>query len=186
MALWTHTIREPRTQYPPGVFDDDFAGSLNERYKASLTGTQMMVNTHYLTLLVRGEPKAMQFLSRGRKKTVQRLFEKIDEDNARIDDLAATVMAGLARHGPRRLGTYEHNGVVFSETLEFLAYLVNGAWSRIALPKGRVSYALPWSRLSFGHEQFESRQPERTQVGALLAVNEYLAYRPALQTSSAP
>ena len=174
VALWVHTIREPRTQYPPGVFDDDFAGRLNERYKASLTGTQMMVNTHYLTLLVRGEPKALKFLSRGKKKTAQSLFEKIDEDNERIDDLAATVMAGLARHGPRRLGSYEHNGVVFSEILEFLAYLVNGAWSRIALPKGRVSYSLPWSRLSFGHEQFECRRPERTQVGALLAVNEYL------------
>lgn len=176
VAVWVHTIREPRTQYPPGVFDDDFAGRLNEKYRESLSGTQMMVNSHYLTLLVRGPHKAIRIFT-PKKRTAAALLEKLDEDNERLDDLAATVMAGLSRHAPRRLGLYEHNGVMFSETLELLSFLVNGEWQRIAVPKGRVGYALSSNRVSFGNEQFEVRSPSHTRVGAMLAVNEYLCER---------
>ena len=176
VAVWVHMIREPRTQYPGGVFDDDFAGRLNEKYKASLSGTQMMVNRHFLTLLVRGPKKAVRMF-RPRNKTAAAVLERLEEDNERLNDLTATVMAGLARHAPRRLGLYEHNGVVFSETLELLSYLVNGEWQRIAVPKGRVAYALCSSRVSFGNEQLEIRAPSHTRVGAMLAVNEYLCER---------
>jgi type IV secretion system protein VirB4 len=177
VAVYIHTLREPRNEYPGGVFDADFAGRLNDRYRDSLSGTKMMVNNHYLTLLVRGDSAANKLLSFGEKKTREKVAEKIDEANAKLDELTDTVLAALTRHGPRRLGMYEQAGVVYSEALEFFAMLINGEWQRIAVPKGAARYALTTSRISFGVDQLEIRTPTDRMLGAVLAVNEYQVER---------
>ncbi|MFZ4701732.1 MAG: hypothetical protein ACOYMG_16920, partial [Candidatus Methylumidiphilus sp.] len=48
------------------------------------------------------------------------------------------------------LGCYEHNGVMFSEVLEFLAFLVDGEWRRFPLPRAEIKDILCTSRPFFG------------------------------------
>lgn len=172
IALWLHTVRVPMTEYPGGTFDDDFAGRLNEHYRQSLSGLQMMVNHHYLTLVIRGKTWKSSWLA-GEKKTLKSLRESITDGNLRLDELSETVMAGLTQYGARRLELYDHNGVVFSETLEFLASLINSEHQRIAVPKGTLNTALSSTRMSFGTDQFEVRTPTRTHIGAMLGTAAY-------------
>ena len=177
VALWMHTVREPRTHYPEGTFEDNFAGRLNERYRASLAGAQLMANTHYVTILVRGKSRGMKLLAFGEKKTAASVLESIDEASARLDEITDMVLAGLSRYAPHRLGTYTRSAIVCSETLEFLAFLINGEWQRIALPKGRAAFGMVSSRVSFGVDQLEIRSPTSVKIGAMLAASAYQVER---------
>ncbi|MBS0174299.1 MAG: VirB4 family type IV secretion/conjugal transfer ATPase [Nitrospira sp.] len=177
VAIYAHTLREPRNEYPGGVFDDDFAGRLNDKYRASLSGARMMVNSHYLTLVLRGPSVASRLLNFGVKKTRDSVAEAIAEADSKLDELADTVIAALSRHGARRVGLYNHNGAVHSEALEFLATLVNGEWQRMPVSKGQVKFTMATSRISFGVDQLEIRTPTTRKIGAVLAVNDYQVER---------
>lgn len=177
IALWIHTVREPRTDYPGGSFDDDFAGRLNTHYRESLSGLQMMVNSHYLTILIRGKLSRKPLMNLGERKTIASVQESIKDTSERLDEITDTVLSALARYGARRLELYEKNGIIFSETLEFLALLINGERQPIAVPKGRAAHGMTNSRISFGVDQFELRQPDRTVLGAMLGAAAYQVER---------
>ena len=172
VALWMHTVRRPMSDFPDGEFDDDFAGRLNVRYRESLSGLQMMVNEHYLTVIIRGKSWKGSWLA-GEKKTVAGLREMLEEGNLRLDEICGMVLAGLSQYGARRLELYQQGGLVCSETLEFIAMLVNGEHQRVAVPRGTLGSALGTSRISFGVDQFEVRTPERTMLGAMLGTAAY-------------
>lgn len=176
IALWVHTVREPMNRYPDGDFQDDFAGRLDSRYRQSLSGLQMMVNRHYVTLLIRAPSRKARWLS-GERRTIATLLEGIAENNLRMDELADTFLAGLSRYGARRLEIYERDGLVCSETLEFLASLVNGEQQRIPVPRGKLSASLGTTRMSFGVDQFEARTPTHTSIGAMLGTAAYQVER---------
>lgn len=177
VALWMHTVREERSEYPEGSFEDNFAGRLNAHYRESLSGVQLMANAHYVTLLVRGKSPGMKLLDFGARKTAARVLESISDASAHLDELAETVLAGLSRYAPRRLSTYACTGVVCSEPLEFLSCLINGEWQRIAVPKGRAAFGMVSSRVSFGVDQLEIRSPTHVKVGAILAASAYQVER---------
>ena len=173
IAVYVHTLRVPRNEYPAGVFDPDFAGDLNDKYKAALRDQVMMVNNHYLTLVLRPPSKVQQFFSFGMQKSQASEMAKLEDANVKLDELSEMVLATLARYTPQRLGMYEHNGFVCSEALEFLGEVLNGEWQRMPLSKGQVRYTLASHRLSFGADTLEVRGPTSAKLGAVLAVNDY-------------
>ena len=173
VALWIHLIRQERSEYPSGDFEPGFAAGLDQHYRASLQGINLMVNAHYLTLMVRAVPDRSHWLTARREERLAGIRERIRDAQERLDQLTDIVLAGLARYGARRLGTYVANDIVYSEPLEFLSQLLNGQRHPIAVPKGRASYALLTSRLSFGLEQLEIRGVASRQIGAMLAVRHY-------------
>jgi type IV secretion system protein VirB4 len=177
IALWTHLVREERSDFPAGEFEANFAGRLNDRYKASLTGLDLMINTHYITLVLRGSGKLANFFQFGSRKNAENMRQAMVDTNERLDQLTNMVLAGLSKYSARRLGTYEKDGVIYSETLEFLAQLINGERQRIAVPKGRAAHSLVQSRVSFGVDQFEVRGPTTSSIGVMLGVNEYQTER---------
>lgn len=177
VALWSHTVRRPRNEYPEGRFEDDFAGRLNEKYKVAVAGSDLMVNEHYLTLVLRRPLGFGGWLQGGKRKTLASIAEQIEDANARLDELSETVMAATSRYTPRRLGVYEHNGGLYSQALELLSFLLNGEWQREPLTRGRISSSIATSRISFGDEQIEIRTPTDRLIGKMLAVNEYLTER---------
>lgn len=173
VAFWTHLVREPRSHYPAGEFADDFAGQLNEHYRDSLKGLSMMVNSHYLTIIVQGKSRASRLFDFRSKRTVADASVDQQEQNERLDELAGNVLAGLSRYGARRLEMYEHNGLVCSEVLEFYSFLLTGERQRVAVPKGSAQYSLCNARVSFGVDQFEIRTVTGVRLGAMTAIAEY-------------
>lgn len=174
VVLWTHVVRKESGEYVGGVFEPGFAHDLNEKYKSTVAGKRLFVNELYLTLLYRPQPMALA-----------RAFQKVDEFTAlgkaqanslgieRINNLAKEVEKNLSRYDPERLTCYEHNGFLYSESLEFYQYLVNGYEQRFPLMRANVQNTLVTSRPLFGREAMEFRAPDRSMVGAFLGIKEY-------------
>jgi type IV secretion system protein VirB4 len=96
------------------------------------------------------------------------------EEIEKINDLVNTALSSLDRYAPELLGCYTHKGNRFSETLEFLAYLINGEWQRIPLPRNEISDILATSRGFFGKSGLMSlKTPTQTMYGSILAIQEY-------------
>ncbi|MEC5194597.1 type IV secretion system protein VirB4 [Xanthomonas campestris] len=119
--------------------------------------------------------------------TGRRLVEKsvnpdkirAEEEQAisKIVELATNVEAVLKDYSPYRLGMYEaKNGVVFSETLEFLGYLLNRIDEPVPVLQAPVPAYLPVSKHMFANKtgDFVIRTPDGiNHFGAILNVKEY-------------
>lgn len=174
VALYSHVIRKESLEYVGGTYQPGFAHDLNEKYRKRVSSQRLFVNELYLTLLYRPQPMALA-----------RAFSKVDEMSAqgkaqtnslgsdKIDALAKELEKHLARYTPEALTTYEHNGFVYSEVLEFLQFLVNGHEQRFPLMRGNVQDTLVTSRPLFGREAMEFRAPDRSVVAGVLGIKEY-------------
>jgi len=174
VALWTHTIRRVKNDYPSGDFEPGFARDFDAKYKQSLHGTRMLVNELYVTVIYRPQPvKALKLLDRFRLQTEGDMRAQLGDDMAKLDDLGEQIKASLSRYEPTILSTYQHSGRVYSELLEFLAYLVNGYDQRMPVPRGLLADVIGTSRPFFGAEAIELRGPETSIVCGIVGIKEY-------------
>lgn len=174
IALWTHVIRMEKNTFPEGKFRPGFAADLNDKYRAHLDDTKMMVNKLYVTIIYRPNPaKVVRLFSKLDKKNKQDLAYEQQSALEKIDEVASILLQGLDRYNQHRLGCYESHGSMHSEVLEFLAFLINGDWQPFPLPRSPLAHALPTSRPFFGREVFEIRTPTAERFGAMLAIKEY-------------
>lgn len=151
VALWTHIIRHRTHDYPDGDFDNDFCREFNEDYKARMQAQELRTNALYITVIYRPVvSKINSFFSLFDKKDAATEREIQLENIAKLNDLVTMVLTGLDRYEPKLLGCYSHNGLQFSEILEFFGFLLNGEWHRMALPREEVSDTLALSRPRFG------------------------------------
>lgn len=168
VAIWSHTVRKFESAYPDGEFETGtFADRLNERYRKSLAGTQMLINEHYVTLVYRHPTQ----LLKGRVSE-EAAREEIREKNKNIDDLAAQLMASLDRWSPSRLGIYTKGNVRYSEVAEFFALLLNGEHTPVPIPRGPLRYGMMACRPFFGIESAELRHANHSRYLAAVGVNE--------------
>lgn len=178
VALWSHIVRREVSQFPEGDYPEGFIRDLNDKYRARVEETKLIVNELYMTLIYRPQPmksvKAMDFFSRlSRKEAEEQQNEHIEE----MEDLISKALSGLDRYEPALLGCYEFRGNSFSEVCEFLGYLLNGEWHRFPLPRATLRDILPTSRPFFGKGGLMSlRTPTKTLYGATLAFQEYPAH----------
>lgn len=176
VAVWSHIIRREFGDFPAGDFaPGSFAHGLNEKYRAKMAGEQMMINELYLTLVYRPQPvKATKFLDIFSKGSESDQAERQADELDALQDLTNTTIAALDRYDPQLLGCYEHRGVMFSRTCEFLAFLVDGEHRRFALPRADIASILATSRPFFGKGGLLSiKTPTATQYGAMLTIQEY-------------
>lgn len=174
VSLWTHVVR--RTEH---LLTSDgragFAAALAARYCGRLKTEALMVNELYLAVLYR----PVTSLATG---VVAQLLTRTQPEAARLEladsldvcaKLGQTLLASLSQYEPERLGVYRERKVWCSTLLEYLAFLVNGEWQRVPVPRGPVNEALATTRLLFGAEAIEYRTPTHTRVSAILGIKEY-------------
>lgn len=137
-----------------------------------------MINELYISIVFRPQPIAagriVDMFSRQSKAQLEELqLEHIEN----MEDLISTSMAALDRYEPELLGCYEFKGNLFSETGEFLHYILNGEWRRFPLPRAEMRDVLPTSRPFFGKGGLMSlRTSTEDYFCATLAFQEYPAY----------
>lgn len=180
ISIWTHTIRRELMKYPTGSFEPGFASELNAKYKKSVTTNKMMVNELYITVILRPhQNKAAGFFSRLERPNKLALAEAQQQLLEQINDVISMIKSALKKYDAEILTTYEHNGVLYSEPLEFLSYLVNGEWQPVPVPRQELSNALPTSRIFFGGNTLEIKTPERSFLGGTITIKEYPEYSQA-------
>ena len=175
VALWTHVIRRrqhvgPATEAPAG-----FARRLVNRYSERLARETLWINELYVTLVYRPialrTPGSTQRLIKSRERHADAL-ERAERLTV-MNKLSSQVEASLAAYEPCILGCYAAGASRYSSLLEFLAFLVNGEWQSMPLPRAPLEDVLATSRLLFGWETIEYRLPTSTRFGACLGIKEY-------------
>lgn len=181
VAWVTHVVRRSSDDYPGGIFRSDFARSLDAEHKARVSGQRAFVNELYLTI-------AMQRAVGAADKLVVSL-SKLFSNRERVDALADVDAEGLqqfnervdetvkllGRLNPRRLGLYEHDGLMFSEPLELFELVLVGRRRRVPLVRGHLGTALYGDRIIFGRELIEIRAHDRSRFAGIFGIREYPA-----------
>ncbi|MDF0606781.1 VirB4 family type IV secretion system protein [Neisseriaceae bacterium TC5R-5] len=174
-AVWSHIVRRAYGEYPGGEFCPGFCHDFNEKYRKHMADDRMLVNELYLTIVYRPHPvKAVKLLDIFSKKNLKELQQRQTEELEVVEDLIGVALASLDRYEPELLGCYEYKGNMFSEVLEFLAFLVDGEWRRFPLPRSEIREILSTSRPFFGKGGLMSfKGPSTTQFGAAVTIQEY-------------
>lgn len=175
VALWTHVVRREYGEFPGGEFAPGFCNDFNNKYRAHMAGSRMLVNELYLTIVYRRNPNpASKLLNLFARKSVEEIEQEQQEDIDAIEEISNVALASLSRYEPELLTCYEHRGVMFTEVLEFLAFLVDGEWRRFALPRAEIKDVLATSRPFFGKGGLMSlKGPTRTQYASIVTIQEY-------------
>lgn len=175
VAIWTHIVRRQYQEYPEGDFTNSFVKELNEKYKESVGKQTMLINELYVTVVYRPEPvKVNRFLDNLFKKDKEDEAVKQREEILAINNITSTVVAALDRYEPELLTNYVHNNVVFSETLEFLSFLVNGKWQRFPVVRSPINEVLSTKRPMFGKGGVMAfHTPTQTDYALALDITEY-------------
>lgn len=149
-AVWSHKIRRVVHERLKGMTDNPFCRELSERYYGAFETHRQMATELYLSVLYRPlQHNLTNLFGRVGTKQLSEIQQKERDGIAVFDDVAKQVEASLRRYEPERLGTVEHHGVVYSQHLSFLAYLVNGVWESIPLRRCPLNTYLLSSRLHF-------------------------------------
>jgi type IV secretion system protein VirB4 len=175
VALWSHVVRRTYNKYPDGVFPPGFCHDFNEKYRTHMSNDNMLVNELYISIIYRPEPmKINSWLNKFHVKSTEELEELQADYLEAINEVSGATMSSLFRYEPEMLGCYEHKGLMYSELLEFLGYLVNGEWRKVALPKAEIKDVLTSSRPFFGKGGLMSlKMVDKNRYASILAIQEY-------------
>ena len=178
-ALYHHIVRRRVHSDVGGIFPDPFSASVDERWRDRLAAKSLYANKLYLTLIRRP--------LQGRAGTLTNIPGKLGRfsksgsraalvrEARELSTARESLVASLAPYGARVLGTYEEDGGVYSEPLEFLSSLYNGIDHPVTLPESDVGRCLPFRRVSFGAQTIElgpAAREARSFIG-LVSIKDY-------------
>ncbi|WP_115046958.1 VirB4 family type IV secretion/conjugal transfer ATPase [Xanthomonas arboricola] len=175
VAFWAHDVRRRRKISNSGRFKQAFNQSLSNEYYAALSSQKIMQNELYFSMIYRPVVTGRRLVEKSSDPDRVRVEE--EQAIAKVIELATNVEAVLKDYSPYRLGMYEaKNGIVFSETLEFLGYLLNRIDEPVPVLQAPVPAYLPVSKHMFANKtgDFVIRTPDGiNHFGAILNVKEY-------------
>src|SRR5690606_30099287 len=132
-------IRRRVTEYPDSTFAQPFATRFDAAYRATFDTSGLMVNDLYLSVLIHpvADPALGTFASL-EKADATRLAHWQDESIERLDSAVRALTAGLYRYDPQILGIVDRRGLAFSETAEFLGFLLSGTHRPVPISRERL------------------------------------------------
>ncbi|MBV6797364.1 VirB4 family type IV secretion/conjugal transfer ATPase [Xanthomonas euvesicatoria] len=175
VAFWVHDVRRRRKINDSSRFKQSFNQALSDDYYAALSGQKIMRNELYFSMIYRPVLSGKRLVEKSSDPNKIRVEE--EQAIAKVIELATNVEAVLKDYSPYRLSMYEaKNGIVFSESLEFLGYLLNRIDEPVPVLQAPVSAYLPVSKHMFANKtgDFVIRTPDGiNHFGAILNVKEY-------------
>ncbi|PPT73858.1 hypothetical protein XaplCFBP3122_18935 [Xanthomonas arboricola pv. populi] len=175
IAFWVHDVRRRRRIGTGGRFKQGFNQNLSDEYYTALSSQKIMQNELYFSMIYRPVVTGRRLVEKSADP--ERLRVEEEQAVSKIVELATNVEAVLKDYSPYRLGMYEaKNGLVFSETLEFLGYLLNRIDEPVPVLQAPVPAYLPVSKHMFANKtgDFVIRTPDGiNHFGAILNIKEY-------------
>ncbi len=176
VAFWVHDVRRRGRIESNGSFPHTFSRRLSEDYFRSLSNEKIMRNDMYLTMIYRPVVAGRRMVEKS--ADVAALTSQQAQSLAKAEELASNVEAVVRDYAPYRLSMYEgKTGVVFSELLEFLSYLLNRVDEPVPVLRAPVHDYLPVSRHTFSGRSgdFMVSTPDgQHHFGAILNIKEYV------------
>ncbi|MGV7180482.1 VirB4 family type IV secretion/conjugal transfer ATPase [Xanthomonas axonopodis] len=175
VAFWVHDVRRRRKIGDESRFKQSFNQNLSDEYYSALSSQKIMQNELYFSMIYRPVITGRRLVEKSADP--ERIRSEEEQAVAKMIELATNVEAVLKDYSPYRLGMYEaKNGMVFSETLEFLGYLLNRIDEPVPVLQAPVQAYLPVSKHMFANKtgDFVIRTPDGiNHFGAILNVKEY-------------
>ena len=176
LGLYSHIIRRRVTEYPDSTFAQPFATRFDAAYRATFDTAGLMVNDLYLSVLIHpvADPVLGTFASL-EKADAKRLAHWQDESIERLDSAVRALTAGLYRYDPQILGIVDCRGLAFSETAEFLGFLLSGTHRPVPISRERLRETLPQARPIFGRhgELGELRTVAGSRLFGMMELRDY-------------
>jgi type IV secretion system protein VirB4 len=181
VALWFHTIRRRITAHIGGEFETKFSEILNEQWVEKHSDSVSFKNELYITIVNRVDKTGAAanisdiFGSLAKKADKEMVKSEIRNRAKELHEMGDRVVGSLRDYKPRLLGIRETQKGHFSEVMEFLGMLVNGAQhTPMLVPFSDASHYLPTCRKYFGNGAVEIRTPKgESRFGAIVSVQEY-------------
>ncbi|WP_115555053.1 VirB4 family type IV secretion/conjugal transfer ATPase [Xanthomonas arboricola] len=175
VAFWVHDVRRRRKIRTDTRFKQAFNQGLSDDYYAALSAQKIMQNELYFSMLYRPVVTGRRLVEKSSDPDKIRAEE--EQSVAKVIELATNVEAVLKDYSPYKLGMYEaKNGIIFSETLEFLGYLLNRIDEPVPVLQAPAHAYLPVSKHMFANKtgDFIIRTPDGiNHFGAILNIKEY-------------
>lgn len=172
VALWTHVERQ-RVRYDLSDlrYDNAMSTEFARQYAARFAQEALFVNRLSLSPVFRLGGSRLDRLglrvAGSRARAVADLRIQARDD---LDTLSASLLTALQRYHPRRLGTYEADGLLCSRTAEHYCRLLNNVDRRIALARQELSHSIQAAALNFGMETVEIEGPAGSRYAACLTL----------------
>jgi len=184
VALWTHNVRRRKSDRLKGVYDNDFCRTLDQKYYDSFIEYRMMANELYLTVIYRPYPSRIgKIIAKSARRSVNEILKDQKSAIRKLDDIAYQVENSMRRYGIdektgiEELCTYkDENGIVYSQALEFLNFLISGEWQKVRVPSGPLNTYLGTSWIFVGREIIEIRSPTKTRYAMGIDFKDYAAH----------
>lgn len=175
VAFWQHTCQRKTTAHLDGEFDNSFCRNFNKQYLASLNNESMMLTELYLTVVYRPTPsRAIRTMVRAGRRRADEVLQEQQQALTKLDRIARQVESGLEHYQLDVLETFtDDNGVLCSDALTFLNYLVCGNWQKVRVPNGPLHEYLGNAWLHVGTETIEVRTPNRTRYAQAIELKDY-------------
>lgn len=171
-AIWEHRVQRrisDRLTPPPAGFAREFDDAYAERLKAR----PFLSNELFFTLVYRPHVNNGRAFQRA-TRDARSIEGDQNEALSVMQERGAMVERMLRDMEPDALGSYERDGVDFSELAEFFGFLVNGVWRPVRQQAAPLYRTLPAARLSFGGGALEIRTGTMApRFGILVDIKEY-------------
>ena len=177
VAVWSHVVRRPYSEFPEGEFPPGFARDLNEKYRARVELEHSLVNELYLTLIYRpASGRSGRLMDLIWRPQASEATERQADEIALVDELLDAALSGLERYEPDVLTCYERGGQLYSELEEFFGFLLDGSWTRRPVARRSIAGGLATVRPFFGRSGLIALVGgSGTHYANALAIQEYPA-----------
>lgn len=165
-----------------------FGQYLDDKYLNKINENDLYRNELFIGLQMKPDFSNMGFFS-GLVKAFDKAayYEQIEEARKKLEDKIITTKSylGVTKDLSDKevktfdfrilhLGTYEENGVKFSEVGEFESLLLNNKRSKVPMKSSTLANALSTTKVAFVKDAFEVDPINRDKfVGAVLGIKEY-------------
>lgn len=156
-AFYFWEVKRKATDYPDGIFNQDFAYDVNNLYKEHIQQAEMFHKEHYLAIITK-QPEG--WINKGFNvfKHLRHSFDKVaknhylEKRHAELKEMTEKVINSLSDYKPKLLSTYIKNKFTYSEPLKFLSQLINFEQSNIPLYISYADIQLARNQLLFNHK----------------------------------
>ena len=176
ISFWSHVVRRKVFEYPSSEFSNTFCRQLDEKYQASFSGYNLMVNDLYLTVILRSSSdEVLSFFASHEREDFAQKEQRQSSSIKLLEDINRMIEASLKKYNAELLGTYDKDGHVYSLALEFLAFLVNGEESPMPVCTDRFANYMILGRPFFSKwgEIGEIRTTGRVRYFGILEITDY-------------
>ncbi|AZL16143.1 VirB4 family type IV secretion/conjugal transfer ATPase [Rickettsiales endosymbiont of Stachyamoeba lipophora] len=178
IAIWINTIRTRRNLDPGGRYNNPFCQDLHQEWNKKNYWHDKYINEVYITLVYSGTDFKIKNLSDLLSSSSfyflsKKHFREIANIKQKLNQIANHLCEELKVFGVTKLGIYQNNEGVLSETLEFLTKIINLEDKKRLLPIVDLCEYLNDYKIAFGNNTFEIISDKNKHFGAIITFKEY-------------